>query len=135
MRIAIVPLIVLSLSLPAQAQPEMLTLVCQGAITTGREGTPEPISMGVTISFTTLTVHGFGGTSEVKITYMDETIIAFEGLDPVPPNQLTHWDISGRMHRLTGDMEVTSTLFFLNTGTIGSLVSYSLKCKPAVKPG
>src|SRR5919201_6913570 len=99
-----VPLIVLSLSLPAQAQPAMLTFTCQGTITKAANGAPEQISMGMMINFTIQTVFGFGGTADVKITYMDEAIIAFEGIDPISPNQITHWDISGRMNRFTGDV-------------------------------
>jgi hypothetical protein len=68
-------------------------------ITNRADGAPEPISMGVTINFTTQTVHGFGGTADVKITYMDDAIIAFDGIDPVGPNQVTHWDVHGRMNR------------------------------------
>src|SRR5437763_15760565 len=125
MRLA-VPLIVLSLSLSAQAQREMLTLTCHGTITKEPDGTPEPISMGITVNFTTLTVHGFGGTSDVKITHMDEAIIAFDGIDPMPPGQVTHWDIHGSMNRSTGDMEVTSSLLLLKTSTIANWTSYSL---------
>jgi hypothetical protein len=126
-----VPLIVLNLSLPAQAQPEMLTLACQGTITKETAGTPQSISMGITVNFITLTVHGFGGTSDVKITYMDEAIIAFDGVDLVDSSQVTHWDTHGGMNRLTGDVEVTSTLMLLKTNTVASSTSYSLNRKPA----
>ena len=87
--------------------------------------------MGMMINFTTQTVFGFGGTADVKITYMDEAIIAFEGIDPISPNQITHWDISGRMNRFTGDVEARSTFLLLKTGTVRTVVSYSLNCKPA----
>jgi len=121
---------VLSLWMPAQAQPEMLTFVCQGTMTKAVDGTPELISMGITIDFMTLTVHGFGGTSDLKITYMDETIIAFDGIDPVAPNQVTHWDMHGSINRSTGDVEVTSTLLLLKTRTLASSTSYALNCRP-----
>jgi hypothetical protein len=62
-----VPLIILNLSLPAQAQPEMLTLACQGTMTNMADATPQSIWMGITINFITLAVHGLGGTSEEPV--------------------------------------------------------------------
>jgi hypothetical protein len=129
MRLA-VPVTVLSLLLPIQARAETRTFTCEGTITKVSDGTPEPISMGITVNFTTLTVHGFGGTSDVKITYMDAAMIAFDGLDPVAPNQVTHWAVHGSMNRSTGDVEVTSTLLLLKTGSVAGSTSYALNCRP-----
>src|SRR4029079_9569601 len=130
MRKITIPLVLLSLSVAAQAQPERRTFACQGTITKQPDGTSEPISMGITINFTNLTVHGFGGTSDVKITYMDAAMIAFDGIDPVAPNQVTHWAVHGSMNRSTGDVEVTSTLLLLKTGSVAGSTSYALNCRP-----
>src|SRR5215217_5900177 len=120
-----VPLIILNLSLPAEALPEMLTLACHGTMTNRADATPQSISIGITINFITLAVHGLGGTSDVKITYMDEAIIAFDGVDPAEPSQVTHWDIHGSMNRSTGNVEGTSTLLLLKTSTVASWTIYS----------
>ena len=61
---------------------------------------------------------------------MDEAIITFDGIDPLAPGQVTHWDVHGTMSRSTGDMGVTFALLLLKTSTIASSAIYSLNCKP-----
>jgi hypothetical protein len=117
----------------AHAADTVLTLACQGTITTYAEDHPKPapISMGIIINFTNRTVQGFGypGSSPtnfpVRITAMDDVTVVFSGSDGPPTEQR----ISGTIDRVTGD--VGATLFTGVSGTTFSSTDYSLKCRPA----
>jgi hypothetical protein len=64
-----------ALSTMAQAADAMLTLACQGTVTTGAQpDKPEPVSMGIIVNFTNGTVQGFN--APVKITaWSDVTVV------------------------------------------------------------
>ena len=80
----------------AAAEPTgTLTLTCDGTVTHQPEGKPEPISMGIIVNFSDRTVQGFGFSGTIKITSMNEAIVAFEGSDPKALTQVTNWSIRG----------------------------------------
>jgi hypothetical protein len=123
----VIALIVVGLS-TAKAADAILTLACQGTIVTSKEDA-KPASMGIIINFTNRTVQGFGPLYPVKVTYWDDINVAFAGsLDiqtPVPVMSIT-----GRIDRVTGDVEATETTM----GEKGNMLfstSYALKCRPA----
>jgi hypothetical protein len=60
--------------------------------------------MGIIINSTARTVAGFNFL--LKITSSDETRMFFDGSDDT---ELTHWRITGRIDRMTGDMTAFSS--------------------------
>jgi hypothetical protein len=117
-------LVLASLSIAQAAEPTgTLTLACQGTAKLGQK--TDPISKGIIVNFADRTVHGFGypGASDrfdypVKITGMNEVIIAFHGL-----NHDASESISGSIDRVTGDVEARND-------TPSAILVYTLKCKP-----
>lgn len=119
-----------ALSTAQAAEPtRRLMLACQGTVTIieeNRDGKPELNSMGIIINFKTRTVQGFDNPAlptnhPVKITGMNEAIIAFDGSGD-------SYSIRGAIDRVTGDLAASFTL----RGTSSrSTNNYSLKCKPA----
>src|SRR4029079_7144083 len=91
---------VAGLSTAQAAEPETLTLACQGMARVGKsaEGKPEPTSMGIIVNLTTGAVHGFG--LPANITNVDEVTILFGGSRP-------YANVSGSIDRVTGDAEAT----------------------------
>jgi len=111
-----------SISRRAHAQAtEPLTLTCQGTYGPGMfeddHRPQEPVSMGIIISLTNKTVHGFSLNEPAKIDDITETVIHFS---------LDHGSmpVRGNMDRVTGDVFAYSVL--------GKSLDrhWVLKCKP-----
>jgi hypothetical protein len=114
------------LSITAQAVDTTATLACQGTTLTTTKDEPEPISMGIIINFTKGTVHGFADPIfPVNVTGVTEVNVVFFGA-----NSASDWHIRGTLDRVTGDVEATSIVFDVKTGSIKIQTSYSLKCRP-----
>jgi hypothetical protein len=124
----------LSMTTARAAEPETLTLACQGTLTTADTVTaeenakPQSISMGIIINFTTRTVQGFDSPDlslawghPVKITGVNEVTIAFGGSGG-------RHTIMGSIDRMTGAVGATSMLY--GNAEILSSTIYSLQCKP-----
>jgi hypothetical protein len=119
---------VAGLSMTAQAaEPETLTLACQGTRTITTK--PEPISMGIIVNFTKNTVQGFGspGLMDVKIAGMNDVTVTFGGAQD---NGSSIASIRGNIDRVTGDVDATSMTSDAKTGKIIISTSYTLKCSP-----
>ena len=86
--------------------------------------------MGIIVNFSDRTVLGFGFSGTIKITSMNEAIIAFEGSDPKALTQVTDWGIRGIVDRVTGILEATSTISNFETHEVLGSTVYTLKCKP-----
>jgi hypothetical protein len=105
---------VAGLSMTAQAaEPETLTLACQGTRTITTK--PEPISMGIIVNFTKNTVQGFGSPSlmDVKIASMNDVTVTFGGAQD---NGSSIASIRGNIDRVTGDVDATSMTSDAKTG-------------------
>jgi hypothetical protein len=92
------------------AEPEALTLACEGTRTNQTEGDTKPkvtsLSLGVVVNFADRTVKGFGvPTDEVKVNNVTETYIAFGG----GPREAKRWSIRGKIDRVTGDLSAIRT--------------------------
>jgi len=79
---------VVALSTAQAAEPQTLTLACQGTTTSGLEDAkPEPVSMGIIVNFTNRTVQGFDQVGlfgelidyPVKITAWNDVTVVFKG--------------------------------------------------------
>ena len=122
--IAQIALAVVALSTAQAAEPTgTMTLACQG--TTGRSALSpdterEPISMAIVLNFTAKTIEGFGDKYSIKINDDSELAVAFFG--PSMGEKFPKSNITGRINRVTGDVEAYMTSEF-------GLVHYSLKCK------
>ena len=119
---------VAGLSMTAQAaEPETLTLACQGTRTITSK--PEPISMGIIVNFTKNTVQGFGSPSlmDVKIAGMNDVTVTFGGTQD---NGSSIASIRGNIDRVTGDVDATSMTSDAKTGKIILSTSYTLNCSP-----
>jgi hypothetical protein len=124
----------LSLSGVQAAEPETLTLACEGMATDKtdlREPTkPEPVSMGLIIDFTTNTVAGFErvfpsfSADRVKIIGVDKTTFGFSGTDGMGAA------VFGTADRMTGDVEATMERWNEETNKLQWATGYSLKCWP-----
>src|SRR5262249_31538274 len=92
---------VVALSTAQAAEPETLTLACQGTVSVGKtaEGKPEGVSLGIIVNFTKGTVHGLA-SFPANITGADETRVSFSG------SQIGA-SIDGTIDRVTGDAEAT----------------------------
>jgi hypothetical protein len=127
-RVIALTAMVAGLSMTAQAaEPETLTLACQGTRTITTK--PEPISMGIIVNFTKNTVHGFGspGLMDVKITGVNEVTVTFGGSQD---NRSSVASIRGIIDRVTGDVDAMSTVRDQQTSMIITSTSYELKCSP-----
>jgi hypothetical protein len=121
---------VILLGLPtAHAADTTLTLACQGTTTAGTEDKPEPISMGIIVNFMNRTVQGYGAPGvldyPIKITAWNDVTVAFLG-----SHERIGSTTRGSIDRVTGDVEATSIVFDVKTGSIKIQTSYSLKCRP-----
>ena len=109
-------------SMTAQAaEPETLTLACQGTvtITPQTDAKPEPISMGIIVT-TEGAVGGF--TNLAHINRFKATTIEFLG-------NIDGWWVEGSIDRVTGDVSATERLS--DQGRLLLKKEYSLKCSPA----
>jgi hypothetical protein len=98
-----------------------------------QEGQPEPISIGVIVNLTKRTVTGLDDKPPLtepplQIRSVNETAITF-GMYWSSEDGQTIKDASGKLDRLTGDMEVTRT-FTQDAYISTSAWNYSLKCRP-----
>src|SRR5262249_12413025 len=120
-RVIALSAVVVALSTAQAAEPETLTLTCQGTVTgMGTEGKSELISIGVIVNFTARTVQGFGDPAEV--TAMDDVVITF--------NRSNSPTIDGTIDRVTGLLQATSVLLSKNSQVVLTQ-NYMLKCTPA----
>jgi hypothetical protein len=116
------------------AEPETLTLACQGTMTSPLLEKEEPYRMGVIFNFTTRTVQGIKSPAypelnyPIKITGADDVTVAFRGSGQVL--SLGVLSTEGTIDRITGDLEFTETSTDLKTGKVISQSNYSLKCRP-----
>jgi hypothetical protein len=110
----------LALAVQAAEPTGTLTLACQG--TTGRSALlpREPVSMAIILNFTAKTIEGFGDKYSVRLNDGSELAVDFFG--PSTGEKFPNSNITGRIDRVTGDVEA------LMTSDFGS-VHYSLKCK------
>jgi len=131
---AAVTFLVVGLSAGAAAEPERLTLACNGTMAnpTTPDDKPVAVSMGIVVNLATRSVHGFNVTGladfPVKIVAMNDATITFFGSDPNPPPPIIKWTISGSIDRVTGDVGAVSAG---NTDKIATSTTYELKCRPA----
>ena len=112
------------------AEPETLTLACQGTVTDNAkpDAKPEPISMGIVFNFTARTVNGFPHEGEAEITWVDDAIIVFV---VKYHGDKAQWTFDGNINRVTGDLEAHSVAMLRDDISFRSRIkSYSLKCKP-----
>lgn len=121
---------VLSISIAQAAEPQTLTLACQGIMSTSAlnaavEG-GEPVSKVIILNFTAKTitlvegVSSSGPTYPIKINEANELAIKFG----IPDESKASEFVWGTIGRVTGDMEMYYKHPF-------GLTYYSLKCKPA----
>jgi hypothetical protein len=121
-------------SMTAQAaEPETLTLACQGTQTkltelTDAKPESQSISMGIVVNLTARTVEGFippgVGEFPVKIDAINQVTVSFGGYKD-------GWRVVGGIDRVTGDVDATIECRNQKTGNLISGAGYSLKCKPA----
>jgi hypothetical protein len=98
-----------------------------------QEGQPEPISIGITVNLTKRNVTGLDEKPPLtepplEIQRVNETAITF-GMYWSSKDGQTIKGASGKLDRLTGDMEVTRT-FTQDAYLSTSAWNYSLKCRP-----
>jgi hypothetical protein len=133
MKPAAAMILVAGLSTTAQAvETGTLTLACKGTIVAGYEGAkPDPISMGLIVSFTAGTVQGFGDPGlldvPIKITGINEVTVSFRGSARVLDSD---WSMSGSIDRVTGDVDASQISTDPKTGKMITSSGYSLKCRP-----
>ena len=128
-------LVLAGLSTAQAAEPTgRLALACEGTAidkTDLREQVkPEPVSLRLTINFTTNTVTGFErvfpsfSADRVKIIGVDKTTFGFSGTDEMGSA------VFGTVDRITGDVEATMERWNHETNKLQWATGYSLKCKP-----
>ena len=126
---------VVALSTAQAAEPQTLTLACQGTTTSGLEDAkPEPVSMGIIVNFTNRTVQGFDQVGlfgelidyPVKITAWNDVTVVFKG----DFAKFSTHSITGTIDRVTGDVWANSIMTDAKTGKIITSTSYALKCRP-----
>jgi hypothetical protein len=125
-----VTLLGIGLSTAQAAEPDTLTLACEGTATsTHKPGEPRPVSMGIIVNFTRRTIQGLGlwraGEDDVKITTTNDVVVEFRGSKPRHGYELD-WTIIGRIDRVTGDVSA-----LMVTEMPYELTDYALKCRPA----
>jgi hypothetical protein len=128
---------VVALSTAQAAEPQTLTLACQGTTTSGLEDAkPEPVSMGIIVNFTNRTVQGFDHVGlfgelidyPVKITAWNDVTVVFKGSADFAKSSTD--SITGTIDRVTGDVWANSIMTDAKTGKIITSTSYALKCRP-----
>ena len=113
------------------AEPETLTLACQGTVTNNikPDAKLEQITMGIVVNFTARTVAGFTypGLEEfpVVIRGANEVHITFAG-----SNESGSSIVAGDINRVTGELWANSTMRDAQTSKIAMSTSYSLQCRP-----
>jgi hypothetical protein len=130
-------LVVTALSMPAQAQQDVLTLACKGTSTTEDEK-PTPVSKGLIVNFTTRTIQGFVspgllglGDYPVNIDWFNDAIVEFSGSKKVPDTKSTYI-LHGKIDRVTGDVEPSElSVYESETPPKNISTKYSLNCRPA----
>ena len=125
-----VTLLAVGLSTAQAAEPETLTLACEGTATSiHKPGFHEPVSMGIIVNFTRRTIQGLGlfrvGEDDIKVTTMNDVAVEFRGSKPKRGYELD-WTIMGRIDRVTGDVSALK-----KTDMPYDLTEYVLKCRPA----
>jgi hypothetical protein len=125
----------LSIATTQAAEPTgTVALACEGTATDKtdlrEQAKPEPVSMGLTINFTTNTVAGFErvfpsfSANRVKIIVVDKTTFGFSGTDG------TGGAVFGTADRTTGDVEATMERWNDETNKLQWATGYALKCRP-----
>jgi hypothetical protein len=116
----------------AQAEPNVLTLVCTGTATSPTLGT-ETISKRIIVDFATRTVQGFSSPGwndyPVMIAAANDVKVEFKGSHEFA-GQSVH-AIEGSMDRVTGDVETRYKMSDAKTNRITAEWTYVLKCRPA----
>jgi hypothetical protein len=109
------------------AEPAVITLSCDGKMTTGVNGKPEPVSkMGLIVNLDNQTV-SFSGVV-VGIRKADAANIAFDG-DSNDGPYMTHVD--GNIDRVTGSASFGVIVSTRSTPLTNSV--YDLLCKPTTR--
>src|SRR5262249_58603816 len=119
---------VVALSTAQAAEPETLTLACQGTAAFSSTDKVLPISTGIIINLTKRTLEGLEGlwSIPVEITSVNEVTITFYGSNR---DESGEQSISGSIDRVTGLLEAAFSR--LNAVSIRTSMLYSLKCRPA----
>ncbi len=116
--------ILVSATVEAQQQA-LLTLSCKGTVTTGSDGSPQEVTMGIVVNFATHRVQGLQAPGvldyPLAITAADDAMITFAG-------SLKLGDASvstlGTIDRVNGNVE------FTNMATNQNPTAFALKCRP-----
>ena len=134
------PLLVLSTLLFAYAaEPEIVTLACQGTVKhgipgpgsdvfPGKQGDPEPASMTIILNFTTGEVEVPDLLTKfpikIKIVQATDVLVVFNGH---VKTQGYSSGFMGTINRLTGETEAHKTV---EVTEVYSTTTYALKCTP-----
>jgi hypothetical protein len=122
MKMAVAMAAVVYLSTTARAaEPQTLTLACEGARTSYPSKTLDTVSTGVIVNLVDRTVQGFGRPDwfgEVKVSIVSETAIFFDG-------SKDKWRVQGYLDRVTGELRAGEDL------GDDDRTEYLLKCRPA----
>ena len=126
---------VVALSTAQAAEPETLTLACEGKSITifGNQALPpltKPLSIGIIVNFRTHTVQGLGAVP-LYITVDDTTIGLFNKTDSY--NNTQSWETKGSISRVTGALSATETVLSKSAESVRVYFTteYFLKCRPA----
>jgi hypothetical protein len=124
-------LVSLSISTAQSAEPAR-TLACKGTKEIATGAKPEPISMGITIDFTTRRIEGFGSddTFQIVITDVTEMNINFMGSNEDDPRKIISNFIMGTIDRVTGFVEAMVTARQVGSKKEVWNINYALQCKP-----
>jgi hypothetical protein len=116
----------------AQAIEPTLMLACKGTVTIKAapplEYSPDPVSMGFIVNFTTRTVQGTARwgpylfDDQIPITEWNEGTVVFSGF-----SKFLGANVSGYMDRVTGDVGMVATAI---KELPGPSFDYALKCSP-----
>ena len=123
-------LVVTALSIPAQAQQDVLTLACKGTPTSTEGEKPTPVSKGLIVNLTARTIQGFNDLlfrePPDEITGFNDTTIQFFSRRELGGIVMT---FMGSIDRVTGDLEATWTVSAENQPNRSG--KYLLNCRPA----
>ena len=111
----------------AEAQPDILTLTCNGTMSSGGD---QPISILMMLNLANRTVRGIGlpGLIDypIRITTVDDKKITFSSTEAFSH---TISSVAGTVDRETGDLEATSTMADEQTLRKFSGITYVARCK------
>jgi len=134
MKTAAAALLVVASMTAQAAEPETLTLACEGTKTwkiidgTYQKPAPEPISPGIIVNFTKRTVQlGTEAYPYPMMTGTETTIEFYERIDLGPTVMKTE----GSIDRVTGALSATFTEWDKTTQHKRNWKEYVLKCRPA----